>query len=303
MLNSFRCASKESNENSLLSSCTGRRVTLGRKIGEGAFGSVFAGTYTDKAGTVHQVAIKRIRVDLRKKSSSRRSREFNAVTREVNYSHYVSRHHVSPRIFDSFYVVINDVLVCYIIMERYAYSVDMIYSRKVEPAVVADVHRKMIRLVHDQVFNLDMFCTDIKPENFVVKLMDAGYHVRSIDYSADWCSLGLMPNEFRTKDLFYVVMLIQLCLKVLLRIPKNKVKVLAPFYSDATVQKVTRNMTHFSELRQTIADVIESRDGGQVRHYFVEVLENMLGFLVQDPGGVANSIVFIWSQVYFSGVA
>ena len=99
------------------------------------------------------------------------------------------------------------------------------------------ISTEMINIVRRQIFDYNMYCLDIKPNNFVVNLHP--FKVRMIDFGADWCTFDNLDELFenlpeiskkRRQILLYLLILMQLYLfiKKWCNIPIKE-----PFMNDA----------------------------------------------------------------------
>ena len=181
----YRCVKNINglSDSGIISKCTDKRINVGRIIGDGSFGTIYKAKYISDDGKITYVAVKKIMADIKNLDSRKLKHVINDITIEVEYNYYVSKRGISPVIYDSFFTTNNNTLVCYIIMEIYDKSVEKTYYEKLTVKDYIFIHTQMIKLMNIQIFKLNMFCTDIKPENFVIKSKSGNFSVKAIENS------------------------------------------------------------------------------------------------------------------------
>lgn len=141
--------------------------------------------------------------------------------KEIEFSYYMGEIGIGPVIYDAFYHKdVKNRYIQYIGMEYFEYSgqsaLDLGLTKNQGDRIVSE----MIRLLHKQIFEYNLFCVDVKPGNYVVNLNDNkeqdGVKVRMIDYGFDFCKFdSVLETEktmsFETKVIvFYLIELLQL---------------------------------------------------------------------------------------------
>lgn len=297
-MRSSKCNGKLSglSDNKIISKCTNKKYTFLKNIGSGSFGNVYKTKYIEPNGRVSYVAVKKIDIDIKNTTSNKLRSIIKDFKREVELSYKTSKMGISPFIYKSFYYIKNYIFTGIIIMDLYDKSVEDIYYEKLHTHDYIFIHSEMLKLMKLQIFNLGVFCTDIKPENFVLKNEHRKFIIRSIDYGTDWCS-SRMPKEFKTREYFYTIIIIQLCLKIYIHTDKKNAKMLTPFFNDKILTKLTNKFKNFEKIKEVIYDVITSDDGEQIKYYFIEIIEEIIDINIEDDRGIIDTIIFIFNRL------
>lgn len=299
-MKSFRCDKNINGlkDSGIISKCLNRKIAIKGFIGSGSFGKIYKAEYILDNKKI-SVAVKKIEENTRGMSAKRIKHLINDTISEVDYNYYVSKYDIAPKVYDSFFVLSKNSLLCYIIMELYTCSVEKLYYQKIPLADLIKIHNNMIDLMKKQVYESRLYCTDIKPENFVVKKLSGNnYKVRAIDYGTDWCSLEVMPKSFKTREYFYTIILIQLCLKIYIHIKNENSFILSPFYKDSVIIKITENFKNFKTLKNVLYNVMLDEEGEQIKYYFVEIIEDVVDLKISNDIDIVNTIIFIYEQIY-----
>ncbi len=282
-------------DNGILNKCTHKKYTFLKNIGSGSFGTVYKTKYTEPGGKISYVAVKKIDIDIKNIGANKIKNIIKDFRLEVELNHNTSKMGISPLVYNSFYYIKNNVFTGVIIMDLYDKSVEEIYYEKLHPYEYIFIHNEMLRLMKLQIFNLGIYCTDIKPENFVIKKSHRKIVLRSIDYGSDWCSSG-MPKEFKNSEYFYAIIIMQLCLKIYIHNKKNT-KMLLPFFNDRIMMKLTNKFKNFEKIKKVMYNVITSDEGEQIKYYFIEIIEEIININVDDDVGIIETIIFIFNRL------
>lgn len=299
-MKSFRCDKNINGlkDGGILSKCLNKKIVIKGFIGSGSFGKIYKAEYIS-GNNVHKVAVKKIEENTKGMSAKRIKHLINDTISEVDYNYYVSKYNIAPKVYDSFFILTKKSLLCYIVMELYTCSVEKLYYEKIPFEDFINIHNQMINLMKIQIFESRLYCTDIKPENFVVKKLSGNeYKIRAIDYGTDWCSLEVMPKSFKTKEYFYTIILIQLCLKIYIHIKKINSFILIPFYTDPIIMKLTYKFTNFKTLKNVMYNVMLDEEGEQIKYYFIEIIEEVIDLKISNDIDIVNTIIFIYEQIY-----
>lgn len=299
-------ASAPFSESDRLRHCTRLRISgqgLGTKIGSGAFGKL----YKVKLADGSSVAVKVISAPI-EDNLARLISDFHA---EVEFTSEMSRRGLGPKVYDAFYSVQNNRVIQNIIMEHFDMSVDSwIASRAfpASPASATKVTADMIGLIHRQVFKYKIFCSDVKPQNFVVKLSGARItEVRMIDFGTDWCdqkiphiyitdpALRALPRKIQIMS-YFIVCLLQLFMTLHMETadsgPKAQRALLKPFFGnrDFVDFAVNDGARHGVSMRLILYDILvtDRNQAKLFRHYVAEKGESVLALVKRVFSTVAE---------------
>lgn len=258
---------------------------------------MFLADYVTKEGTSTKIAVKKIITDLvpdPTKPPLDFDRAINAVVFEIEYSYTMAEQDIGPMIYDAFFVVSpkHTFIITYILMEVFDGSVDDVYKLKLPSTVFFDIHAQMLDILYKQIFKHHMYCSDIKPGNFVVKKVGGKYKVRAIDFGTDWCRLDDMRPEYESKEIYYVILLIQLCIMIMKQMTifnLNSV-VIKPFFDDAIYTKYMSGGDRTKKLRDVLSKV--SNRYNIHTHYIIPALKFLKLNLDDDkPSDFADGVI------------
>ncbi len=190
LITNRKCVFKNKIENpdDLFKQCTKfKDMRLIEHIGEGSFGSVYRGETTYNSKKIN-VAVKLIR-----NCSDENLIDLNL---EINYSYNMGILGIGPLIYDAFYYKNQgeDKYEQIIVMEYYPYD-GRVALQSVSIQNKKKIIKKMIDLVKQTIFEVKIYCVDLKPENFIV---NDNLDVKMIDFGTDWC----VPDHLPTLDSF-----------------------------------------------------------------------------------------------------
>ena len=178
-----------------------KNIKLIKKISAGGYGSIYLSD-VKKDDKKEKVLVK---IEIVGKNLKKVNKRLDDLTKEVEFSYYMSENLLSPKIYDSFFYFDRNTrkILQISIMEKYnmdCYDAIKKLLKVNKYDEIIFIIREMIKLLHKQIFEYNLFCTDIKPSNFVINLekMD----VRIIDFGIDFCSFS-QHFSMREKNLFY----------------------------------------------------------------------------------------------------
>ncbi len=297
----LRCklSEKDLTDNDIYNKCVKNVVRINKKIESGTYGVIYNAKYRTSRGMI-DVAIKKVTENITGVSPGIIKRMIDNISKEIYYCDIVSKNNIGPILYDAFYIIERGDLTTYLIMELFDSSVEKLYYSNISNDILRNIHSQMIRLMKIQIYNLKMYCTDIKPENFVVKKIGYKYKVRSIDYGPDWCTLKKFSRSFKSVDFFYTIISMLLCLNIFSHIRQENTSILRPFFTDKIVINITENFKNFNKLKNVLINVIKDEDGEQIIFYFKDIVKEFTKIDYKDEEGIVNSIIFIYNQIYLS---
>jgi serine/threonine protein kinase len=279
-------------------------------VGKGGFGSVYPAVITYKGKDINVVL--KIIVDKNLKDAKYVNESIKNFYLEVQYSIKMGEQDIGPSIYDSFYSIKNKSLYQYIIMERFDMSVDKWMISKIYPKGSKYIVTNMLEILKNQIFNKHMYCTDIKPQNYVIKIGNDGvpYKVRMIDFGSDFCGKDI-PSIYITypslrvlskntlDEVFYVVCVIQLFMFIYYSFNKLKFSIhaLKYFYTDKLFVKyiVKRDKNKDIDIMLVLYDILQTeKEHAEIfKHYMNdnnESNENLVKGIFEIIDDVTNSI-------------
>lgn len=221
-----RCDTENTEVEEIIDDCVnkkGTNLTIGSEIGKGSFGVVYKGELVTDSGT-KQVAIKIIDIgfdiveelkDLEPSLAEQILKEkVSSFAQECNISEKMGIAKIGPEVYNTLYTRSGKGL---IVMDYYPHSLsDVLKNKKIDIDDKINCVAICINLIIKQIFETNIYCTDIKPDNFVVDedLLDA----RMIDFGIDWCSTMIEKKyecEYaKDKFCFFYSVLIQFSMLV-----------------------------------------------------------------------------------------
>lgn len=200
-------------DNRVIVECTKEsNIILEDKLGSGTYGYVYSAKYRDK-----NVAVKKIITEIVEPYEE--SYYINEIFNEVKYSKYMENSKIGPDIYRYFYIIYTKnnkkYIITYIIMDKYDYSLhSFLISRSSEELKIKTI-RKCMYLIYKQVYETSLFCIDIKPGNFVVRISSGNLDVKMIDFGGEFCKQSISEQRNKgcklstKKSVFYVYNLLQ----------------------------------------------------------------------------------------------
>lgn len=263
------------------------------EIGSGKYGTV----YTIKTQKSQILVVKRTIVELYNNTKK-------DMDDEIEYSIIMGKLNIGPKVFDSFYYQTSKHFNQYIIMEKFDESVKkFIRRRKLDEYTCKHTSKTMLRLLKKQIFISGIYCSDIKPENYVVKFYPV-FKIRMIDFG--WCNKTIINtysgypelkkySQKELNEIFYAFCAMQLLLKVYGTVQNQnnkKIKwLIEPFFKDAIFKKYiynksSRKQNTSYDTRKILNDIL-SKDNDQsinLKHYLSgeytkneDIIEYILG--------------------------
>ena len=221
-------------------------------VGDGTFGMVFP-IVANIGGKKETLVVKKITSKFR--NSSEKDQVIKNMYYEVDYSYKMGLSELGPIIYDAFYYETKKKIHQYIIMEKFDMSVSRWIQLKNQTFTKHNcnlVVQNMLDLLHKQIFEIGLYCYDIKPDNYVINLVPI--KVRMIDFGIDWCNSNI-PDFYKVipqlrnysklihKEIFYTFCAVQLMLITFryIYLQNQNVTVckwlLQPFYTDKLLIK------------------------------------------------------------------
>jgi hypothetical protein len=249
MEENFECDLRDTEE-STIKNCSNMELQtiFGKVLGKGAYGTVYEAIVKFGSEEV-DLALKKISKTFKKKKDQ--DRFVDDMYDEVEYSYDMGRNKIGPHVYDAFFYQEGDVINQYIIMEKFDTGVanwilsdDDRFSSELTYKNCQLVGEGMLDILYKQIFILNVYCGDIKTDNFVVNFNPLV--VRMIDFGIDWCNDSKLPNAYSKiksisvhstavkKEIFYCMCTLQLFMNILnigTPLPIAKM-ILKPFYKD-----------------------------------------------------------------------
>jgi hypothetical protein len=196
------------------------------------------------------------------------NRCIDEMTYEMNYSYAMARTEIGPDIYDAFYTVDGNVVTGFMVMEhfdisvhRYQTDAGQSISNKLDVNYylqnLQQVHTAMINLLDMQIYE-GLFCTDMKPGNFVIKFEEN--LVRMIDFGFEFCK-QMHSEYFRFKMLLQLFMSSRSNLYLLSH--DQQQFVLSPFIEEITLENVM-------DIEDVIMNLLIDNDTGYVFKYYLK---------------------------------
>lgn len=237
------------NEESTIRNCSNLdlETVFGKVLGKGGYGTVYDATVKFGSKKVN-LAFKKISKTFKNKKD--RKQFIDDMHDEVAYSYDMGKNKIGPHVYDAFFYQEGDIINQYIVMEKFDTGVagwilsEDEYSQELTAKNCQLVGGGMLDILHKQIFILNVYCGDIKTDNFVVNFHPVS--VRMIDFGIDWCSDSKLPSAYYKiksissysydikKEIFYCMCTLQLFINVLnigTPLPIASM-ILKPFYKD-----------------------------------------------------------------------
>jgi serine/threonine protein kinase len=235
-------------------------INISNKSINGSYGSIYFG----KSKSGKNIAIKVIKV-IKKKIKNTLS--------EVNFYLLMDKNKIGPKIYDIFFITDNfNNYVQFILMEQGDASLSNVfisnhYSIEQKKIIVFN----MINVIKIQFLKLHLYCTDVKPDNFI--LFKKNLSVKAIDFGKHFCNLKKLPKPFKRNQLklFTMTMLLQIFMMIhnFSNIP---LPFLSPFFNDDMFLILFENIDF---TKQFIIDIIKNYssdvyDVGFIFKYYIK---------------------------------
>lgn len=258
VVRNYKCTKKlaTSKNHEIINKCARnvKNVIIKKVLGKGSFGTVFFANLLDSKGKELPSAVKIIKLKKNKRS------KVDEMMYEVEYSYYMGENGIGPKIYDAFYVDAPDYIMQYIFMESGDDSVMSALQSNMDPRLLQALVRDCIRLTWKQINKLELYCLDIKPNNFIYKMNKGGPKVRMIDFGAEWCKLNKLPkvitdvspNKKISKQLFFVIVMLQFFMIIHLNIPEAYCDIYKPFFENEILKHYLNDLDEIEKLIQYI---------------------------------------------------
>jgi hypothetical protein len=196
-----------------------------------------------------------------------------SMVHEIEYAYAMSHKEIGPTLYETFFMYNKGLLVGGILMEYYDTDISNICTLKSNIKSMVSVYQITIDLMYKQIFEENIYCTDIKPENFVIKINKANdvkmNDVKMIDFDPEFCS-SEFDEKYMSKNLFFMVVLIQLYLLAKSDCVTN-FSCLNPFLS--YIKYLIEHKLGDLDLADYLRSVLEETKSSYVHmHYFKHVL-------------------------------
>ncbi len=245
------CKTVKTDLASILVDCDYNNFKLSDKIGEGSYGVVYKGTYEIKKSV--DVALKMVEINQDNQDAE------DDFFQEISLSILMSKYNIGPKIYKVFR---TDSHKGVIIMDYFPFSFDVVLKKKDMSDYVNKISAliyKANNLLHKQIFELNVFCSDIKPENFVVT---SDYSdIKMIDFGSDWCSKKL---RYKTKLYYFITLLIQFMFMILKK--TDDIHFLVPFFKNNLFLNYD-NADYIAELKDNI--FVKITDQPNIHRYYI----------------------------------
>ncbi len=264
-----KCPIKSNDVKEIVSRCGG--ITLSEILGKGSFGIVYKG----KDSYNRDIAVKVIK-----------TKDLDNVVYEIEYSATMGRCNIGPKIYGSFFIEDNpDNFIGFLVMEPFSSSIDKTYA-SLPIEMIQTIHEKAFDILYELIIEQEVFCSDVKPNNFVCKFDDNGeIVVRMIDFGTDYCSKDLDTNVYKNKHIFLIVVIIQMIILIFRYFPNNA-EALDPFLQDENVYYF---IGHSSAIKMLYKVLLNSR-------VFYEYMKFI--FKQTDCAELAHSILTTVQSLY-----
>ncbi len=271
------CIVSDKYSDNYIKKCSKLKLVSGNnlnKIGEGGFGVVYDINAIIN-GKNKELVLKVIKQKLKKDT-------IKNFYYEVEYSEKMGDLGIGPKIYDAFYSINNNYIEQNIIMEKFDMSVDKWIKSDIFPRGSKYIISHMLKLLKLQIFEKNMFCSDIKPQNYVVRFKPMS--VKMIDFGTDWCGTQIpgiyitspslrVYNKNMHREIFYSLCLIQLFIFILhsFNSSKKALHALVYFYSDKLFIDyiVNKGAGRGVNIKLIFYDVLETdiEHAAIIRHY------------------------------------
>jgi len=277
---------KDRDQSNILNKCCKNlsNFTLDKIIGSGSYGTVWTGhclrkktekkrkrsrsKLTEELEEYEQIDIV-IKIEISSKA------EFEETFLEIEFNYYMSDVDLGPKIYDAFYI--RDpkrslYIAQFIIMESFDYNCkDALINNNYNITEKKEIISQMINLLKSSIFNHNMYCSDIKPGNYVVNGL---INVKMIDFGSNFCFLNadVLFSDLDTttnikKIVFYLIILLQLYLFI------------EPWLFDQIdIKDLFKDLGHLKNFQDFIKYIIYHKKSHEVRqflHYHPYFTENV----------------------------
>ncbi len=276
MNENFECKTYNNNEEDTIKNCSNVEIEsiIQKSLGSGTYGIIFP--VLVKFGSEKTTLILK-KISMVTETIKQEDDFIEDMYDEVDYSYEMGKHNIGPRVYDAFFYRLDHTINQYILMEKFDTSVAnwlLSNNNSLNFSNCQFVTNEMLELLHKQIFVLDIYCGDIKTDNFVINFNPLV--VRMIDFGIDWCTKTTLPKAYsivksikhllsiEKKEIFYCMCIIQLFINIInIGTPLHVTKmILRPFYMDDIFIKhvlIDINKLHFEKPDMTKVRRIKRR--------------------------------------------
>lgn len=271
------------------------------KLKKGRMGLIYLVDVKTKGDKNKFVILKKISGKVKTKKEAN---NFIADTKkEIDYGIKMAEYEMGPRIYDAFFIINNEnIITQYILMEKYDMSVgDWIADKKTtfNDFDCDFIVNSMLNILYKQIFQLGMYCSDIKVDNYVMNVMPL--EIKMIDFGKEWCD-KTFPDEYslrgikkykksKKQKIFYSLCVLQLFMNIVHIRPSAKVfeKLLKPFYSDKIFYKYVLNN---DKIKYILKDILDSgtKQGITLRYYMCKNENQTSNEIIDYVFGIIDKI-------------
>lgn len=273
------CKTNKTDLASILIDCDYKNINISDEIGKGSYGVVYKGTYEIKK-TI-DVALKMVEIDPNKENAE------DDFYEEISLSILMSKYSIGPNIYKVFKTDSHKGI---IIMDYYPFSFDKVLLMNDIPDyhnMIINLINKAIDLLHIQIFDLNVFCSDIKPENFVVT---SDYSdIKMIDFGSDWCTKNL---RYKSMLYYFITLLIQFMFMIIRK--TDDMKFFVPFFKNDLFMNYN-NQDYINELKDNIFVIIPEKANIH-RYYLNYALYKDYDY--KDSNEYTDMIILILNKTY-----
>lgn len=171
-------------------------------------------------------------------------KNYGVALNTVRFSRDMGEAGIGPEIYFTFYTD-NDghgPYTQYLGMEYFDQTASDILFYEADNRIIREVVAQMISLIYRQIGEYGLYCTDIKPDNFVVRIDDGSQPtVRMIDFGFPHCNMGIPQEMGVTPRTIFEMIILMLYFMVLDALkargmPRHTIlEILDPFYDHFTI--------------------------------------------------------------------
>lgn len=273
------CKTNKTDLASILTDCDYKNINISDEIGKGSYGVVYKGTYEIKK-TIN-VALKMVEIDPDKENAE------DDFYQEISLSLLMSKYSIGPNVYKVFKTDSHKGI---IIMDYFPFSFDKVLLMNDIPDyhdTIIKLINKAIDLLYIQIFDLNVFCSDIKPENFVVT---SDYSdIKMIDFGSDWCTKNL---KYKSMLYYFITLLIQFMFMIIRK--TDDMNFFVPFFKNDLFMNYN-NQDYINELKDNIFVIIPKKANIH-RYYLNYALYKDYDY--KDSNEYTDMIILILNKTY-----
>lgn len=205
-------------------------INLVKKLGEGSYGVVYSVEITFN-NTKKRVALKKINY----KNDKYIQQNTDGLIYQTELSYLMGSVGIGPIIYDSFFIKKKDYINQYIFMELGDGSVaDLLDEHNSTSMIIVpfikNAIEQMINITKEQIYKYDLYCSDIKPHNFIFTINDGCLKVKMIDFDDEFCKNSLSRKT--TKNDFFALVIIQIFMMIYHHTKIRDIEIFRQFYKN-----------------------------------------------------------------------